>query len=110
MTNKNSKWQKQEKAAKATQVAFDVSESVHKYIQKSSVDLNLKSSDFIRKILGLEFKAKKVRPRLTLTLSDADYQILGDKFGIDANDHIAIKHAVTRMLVDLAIITSSHSK
>jgi len=102
MTDKNPKWQKQEKAAKATQVAFDVSESVHKFIQKSSVDLNLKSSDFIRKILGLEYKAKKVRPRLTLTLNEADYELLAEKFALDPNDHIAIKHAVTKLLVDLA--------
>ncbi|TQV76496.1 hypothetical protein FLL45_00600 [Aliikangiella marina] len=107
MSDKNTKWKKQEKAAKATQVAFDVSESVHKFIQKSSVDDNLKSSDFIRKVLGLEYKAKKVRPRLTLTLSDSDYAVLGKSFNIDPSDHIAIKHAVTKLLVDLA---NSHSK
>ena len=73
MVDKNTKWEKQAQAAKATQVAFDVSELVHEYIQKRSVDFNLKPSDFIRKLLGLEFKIKKVRPRLTVTLSHKDY-------------------------------------
>ena len=102
MTDKNPKWNKQAKAAKATQVAFDVSESVHKFVHKNSVDQNLKPSDFIRKVLGLEFKEKKVRPRLTITLTDHDYEILAKQFNIESGDHIAIKHAVTKKLIELA--------
>ncbi|TQV88516.1 hypothetical protein [Aliikangiella coralliicola] len=101
MLDKNTKWEKQAKAAKATQVAFDVSETVHKNIQKQSVDHQLKPSDFIRKMLGLEYKAKKVRPRLTVTLSEEDYQKLGELFSIDPNDHIAIKHAVAKKLIEV---------
>ena len=102
MVDRNSKWEKQATAAKATQMAFDVTESVHKYIQKRSVDFNLKPSDFIRKILGLDFKEKKIRPRLTVTLNDADYQLLALQFNIDASDHIAIKHAVAKKLIEVA--------
>ncbi|MCO7226894.1 hypothetical protein [Pleionea sp. CnH1-48] len=98
----NTKWQKQAEAAKATQVAFDVSESVHKFIQKCSVDDSLKPSDYIRKMLGLEYKQKKVRPRLTITLSQQDYEQLGELFQLDPTDHIAIKHAVAKRLIDLA--------
>ncbi len=102
MAKSNQKWEKQAQAAKATQVAFDVSESVHNHIQVQSVENQLKPSDYIRKILGLSFKTKKVRPRLTVTLSDEDYQELGQMFSIDADDRIAIKHAVTKKLIDIA--------
>ncbi len=102
MAKATQKWDKQAQAAKATQVAFDVSESVHNYIQFQSVENQLKPSDYIRKVLGLSFKSKKVRPRLTVTLSDEDYQELGTMFGIDADDRIAIKHAVTKRLIELA--------
>jgi len=100
MAKSNQKWDKQAQAAKATQVAFDVSESVHHHIQVQSVEQQLKPSDYIRKILGLDYKQKKVRPRLTVTLSDADYELLGKQFGIDPDDRIAIKHAVTKKLIE----------
>ncbi|WP_444997050.1 hypothetical protein [Aliikangiella sp. IMCC44359] len=96
------KWSKQAEAAKATQVAFDVSESLYHFIQLKSVEDKLKPSDFIRKVLGLDFKSKKVRPRLTVTLSHDDYQKLGQEFNIDPDDRIAIKAAVTNKLIGLA--------
>ena len=102
MAGAKSKWEKQASAAKATQLAFDVTESVHKYIQKRSVDFNLKPSDFIRKVLGLDFKEKKVRPRLTITLNEQDYQKLAEIFQLDVDDHIAIKHAVAKKLIRVA--------
>ena len=97
--NTKQKWDSQVNAVKATQVAIDVSESVHKYVQMQSVNEGLKPSDFIRKILGLDFKAKKIRPRLTLSLSDEDYVILAKKFNLKPDDKIAIKHEVTKMLI-----------
>ncbi|MET1254458.1 hypothetical protein [Aliikangiella maris] len=102
MTKINQKWDKQAEAAKATQVAFDVSESIYHFIQTESAENKLKPSDYIRKILGLDFKQKKVRPRLTVTLTNEDYQKLGDEFGIDPDDKIAIKAAVTNKLINLA--------
>ncbi|NVJ59066.1 MAG: hypothetical protein HWE27_01685 [Gammaproteobacteria bacterium] len=97
--NTKQKWDSQATAVKATQVAIDVSESVHQYVQLQSVKEGLKPSDFIRKILGLEFKAKKIRPRLTLSLSDEDYDKLAEKFSIDPKDRISIKHEVTKLLI-----------
>ncbi len=102
MPKKNSIWQKQAHAAKATQVAFDVSELVHKYIQRNAVEHALKPSDYIRKVLGLSYKSKKVRPRFSISLTSEDYEQLATIFHIDANDHIAIKHAVTLRLLELA--------
>jgi hypothetical protein len=99
MTKLNQKWDKQAQAAKATQVAFDVSEVVHNHIQVKSVEDQLKPSDYIRKILGLSFKRKKVRPRLTVTLTEADYIELAKKFDLPSDDKIAIKHAVTKALI-----------
>jgi len=102
MIDKNTQWEKQARAAKATQVAFDVSESVNEYIQKRSVDFKLKPSDFIRKTLGLDYKQKKIRPRLTITLNEEDYARLSELFAIAADDHIAIKHAVAKKLIQVS--------
>ncbi|MGX5175362.1 hypothetical protein ACUR5C_15185 [Aliikangiella sp. IMCC44653] len=102
MTKSNKKWDKQAQAAKATQVAFDVSEVVHNHIQFKSVEDQLKPSDYIRKLLGLSFKRKKVRPRLTVTLTEEDYLELAKKYNLPSDDKIAIKHAVTKTLISAA--------
>jgi len=96
------KWNKQAEAIRATQIAIDVSEQVHHFVQTQSVKSNLKASDFIRKTLGLPYKKSKIRPRLTFSLNESDYEQLGQKFNIDPSDKIAIKHAVSNLLLQMA--------
>lgn len=99
---KDGKWARQAKAARATQVAIDVSEQVHNYVQLESVKSKLKPSDYIRKTLDLPYKKTKLRPRLTFSLTETDYETLGEKFGLDPSDKIAIKHAVGQFLMERA--------
>lgn len=100
--NKSGKWARQAKAARATQVAIDVSEQVHNYVQLASVNHKLKPSDYIRKSLGLPYKKSKLRPRLTFSLTEEDYASLAEKFGLEASDKIGIKHAVGQFLIERA--------
>lgn len=102
MSEESEKWARQAKAAKATQVAIDVSEQVHNHVQLESVKSKLKPSDYIRKSLELPYKKTKLRPRLTVSLTEADYALLGEKFNIDPADKIAIKHAVSQFLMKQA--------
>lgn len=107
MSEEDGKWARQAKAARATQVAIDVSEQVHNYIQLASVKNKLKPSDYIRKSLDLPYKKSKIRPRLTFSLTESDYALLGQKFGIDPEDKIAIKHAVGQFLMKRAGLANS---
>ncbi|WP_068544652.1 hypothetical protein [Thalassotalea crassostreae] len=94
------KWSASVKAVKAVQVAFDMDEKVQKEIRKAAVEANLSPSDQIRMILGLPVNKKPKRPRLTVSLSQDDYQILADKYGIDVESQLEIKRKLMDELVD----------
>jgi hypothetical protein len=96
------RWKTSVPAIKAVQVAFDVSESVMEAVRKAAFDNNLSTSDQLRVILGLEIVRQAKRPRLTMSLSSADYQTLGKRFQVQAADHLAIKERVFAALVEFA--------
>ncbi|QDP02269.1 hypothetical protein FNC98_13510 [Thalassotalea sp. PS06] len=93
------KWQSNVKALKAVQVAFDMDEKVQKTIRKTAVDAGLSPSDQIRLILGLPVNKRPKRPRLTVSLNPQDYQILAEKYNLDADDQLEIKRKLMDELV-----------
>ncbi|TQF67773.1 hypothetical protein [Pseudoalteromonas luteoviolacea] len=99
MTDNKSAWQKQEKAVRATQLAFDLSSEVQKSIKKSAIDEELTPSDMIRRILGLEVKSKKTRQRLSFNLSDEEIVQLAQQFGIPDADKRMVKQKVADLLI-----------
>lgn len=96
------KWASNTKAIKAVQVAFDMDEKLQYVIRKEALDAGLGPSDQIRKILDLPVTKRPKRPRLTVSLSVDDYQILGEKYGIPADQQLEIKKRVMDELVDHA--------
>lgn len=98
----NQKWEKQEKAIRATQLAFDLSASVQKTIKKRAIDSDLTPSDKIRQILGLGVKSKKTRQRLSFYLNDEELALLAERYGLPQNDKIAIKQRVAEELITYA--------
>jgi len=66
-------WQKNQDAAKATQVAFDLDEKFQYSIRKAALDAGVSPSDQIRTILGLSVSKRPTRPRLTVSLNADDY-------------------------------------
>lgn len=98
----NSRWQKEQSAIKAIQVAFDISAEAQKIIKQEALANNLNPPDQIRKILGLSYNKKPVRPRLTVTLKDDDFVILGQRYGIDPKDQTAIREKVAEELLAFA--------
>jgi hypothetical protein len=96
------RWASSVPAIKAVQVAFDVSESVMEAVRKAAFDNSLSTSDQLREILGLEIVRQAKRPRLTISLSSEDYQVLGKRFGVKAQDYLTIKERVMLELVDFA--------
>ncbi|MCF6439291.1 hypothetical protein L1077_07610 [Pseudoalteromonas luteoviolacea] len=99
MSDNKQTWQKQEKAVRATQLAFDLSSEVQKFIKKSAIDEELTPSDMIRRILGLEIKSKKTRQRLSFNLSDDEIILLAQRFGISDGDKRMVKQKVADLLI-----------
>lgn len=96
------RWQSSDSAIKAVQVAFDVEEQVLTAVRRAAFDNNLSASDQIRLVLGLPVATKPKRPRLTVSLSDDDYQLLGERYGIEAGHKLEIKEKVTADLIRFA--------
>ncbi|MFT6791306.1 MAG: hypothetical protein ACJA04_000506 [Cellvibrionaceae bacterium] len=96
------KWEKEKAAATAIQIAFDLGVDTQTLIKKKALDKHLNTPDFIRKILGLQFKKKPVRPRLTLSLSDEDFSVLAKAYGVNPIDRLKIKELAAGELIQYA--------
>jgi hypothetical protein len=95
-------WKSEKKAIKATQVAFDISTEAQKKLKLMAIHNDLSPSDQMRKILGLPSK-KPVRPRLTISLSAEDYQILAKNYGLSSDDKLAIKEQAAKEIISSVI-------
>lgn len=94
------KWQSSVKAAKATQIAFDMDEKVQLEIRKEALEAGLSPSDKIRDILGLPTNKRPKRPRLTVSLSQDDYQVLAEKYQLNADQQLEIKKKLMDDLIN----------
>ena len=93
------RWQSSAGAIKAVQVAFDVEERVLTAVRSAAFDNNLSASEQISQVLGLPVATKPKRPRLTVSLSDEDYQLLAERYGIAPERKLEIKEKVTADLI-----------
>ena len=53
-------------------------------------------------MLGLPVIRQAKRPRLTVSLSPEDYQLLGKRYKLDPGEHLAIKERVNAELIAFA--------
>lgn len=97
-----SKWQGATKAIKATQVAFDMDEKIQYEIRRKALEDGISPSDQIRHILGLPCSRRPKRPRLTVSLSPDDYQLLADKYDLQPEQQLEIKKIVVDELTHFA--------
>ena len=91
-------WERQKKAAKATQIAFDLEQKAALYIRELAAKEGLTPSDQIRKMLGLSYSTPK-RPRLTVSLTPEDYTQLGKKYKLDAKNTLEIRRRIMDELI-----------
>jgi hypothetical protein len=91
-------WEKEKKAVKATQVAFDISTEAQKKLKLMATQNDMSPSDQMREILGLPRK-KPVRPRLTISLTAKDYEILANIYKLDPEDKLAIKERAAKEII-----------
>ena len=85
------KWQSSVKAVKAVQVAFDMDEKIQLAIRKQALEAGISPSEQIRDILGLPTNKRPKRPRLTVSLSANDYELLAQKYELSAEQQLEIK-------------------
>jgi hypothetical protein len=93
------KWQSSIKAVKAVQVAFDMDEKIQLSIRTQALHAGLSPSDQIRDILGLPTNKRPKRPRLTVSLSPVDYEILALKYNLKSEQQLEIKRKLMDDLV-----------
>jgi hypothetical protein len=96
--SKPERWENEKKAVKATQVAFDISTEAQKKLKLMASQNGLSPSDQMREILGLPRK-KPVRPRLTISLTAKDYEILANIYKLDPEDKLAIKEQAAKEII-----------
>ena len=94
------KWQSSVKAAKATQVAFDMDEKIQMAIRREALEEGMSPSDQIRTILGLPVNKRPKRPRLTVSLSPDDYLVLAEKYQLAPEQQLEIKKKLMADLID----------
>lgn len=93
-------WLENQKAAKATQVAFDLDEQFQYSIRRAALDAGVSPSDQIRTILGLAVSKRPKRPRLTVSLNAEDYVRLAEKYNLTPDAQLEIKKRVLDDLVN----------
>ena len=93
------RWQGSDAAIKAVQVAFDVEMGVLDAVRRAAFENRMSSSDQIRLLLDLPVTQRPQRPRLTVSLTQHDYQTLSERYGVPADDRLGIKEKVIAELV-----------
>ncbi len=94
------KWDKEKQAAKAVQVAFDLGHDVSYQIRVEALQKGINPPDRIREILGLPVSNKPVRPRLSISLTELDFELLATAFGVDVSDKLRIRQIAAETLIE----------
>ena len=91
-------WSTSDKNIKAVQVVFELEQAQSKTLRITAIENDLSPSDLIREIIQLPRK-KPVRPRLSISLSQADYEMLGKRYELEPNNTIEIRNRIKEELV-----------
>ena len=102
------KWQQSAKVVKAVQIAFDMDSKLQYSIRRSALDKGVSPSEQIRHLLELPTHKKPKRPRLTVSLSGEDYQLLSKRYDIPASEQLEIKKQVIEELTQFALQSEFH--
>ncbi len=98
MTKLPRKWKQSDQSIRAIQLAFEFSKTVSEVIRNQANQQGISPSDQIRSVIGLQPKKPK-RPRLTVSLSEPDYELLAKRYGLPLNDKVGIRKAIAEELI-----------
>jgi len=93
-----SAWTKSDKNIRAVQVIFELEQEQFKAVRIKAIEQSLSPSDYIRHIVGLPRK-KPIRPRLSISLSAEDYEILAKRYQLAVDMKEKIRERIKEELV-----------
>ncbi len=91
-------WTKSDKSIRAVQVIFELEQAQSRTLRIKAIEKNLSPSDYIRDIIGLPRK-KPIRPRLSISLSEEDYQTLAKRYRLKADEKNKIRECIKGELI-----------
>ncbi|SDV99527.1 hypothetical protein [Marinobacter mobilis] len=95
-------WPKEVEALKAVQLAFDLSSDIQRAFRVAAAMQDLNTSAMVRKALNLPYRRKRIRPRITVTLHEEDFEQLAARYNLPADDRAAIRQRVAEELGQFA--------
>lgn len=91
-------WSKSDKSIRAVQVIFELEQAVSRALRIKAIEKDLSPSDYIREVVGLPRK-KPVRPRLSISLNEEDYQILAERYDLKSDEKDKIRALIKEELI-----------
>ena len=89
------RWKNSDKQIKKMQLAFEFEDMIEKQLKQDALDNGISAASQLRKILKLHYD-QPLKPRLTISLSEDDREILAKRYDIDANDRAYIRLGISR--------------
>lgn len=91
-------WSQSDKSLRAVQVIFELGLEQSRTLRINAIEQDLSPSDYIREIIGLQRK-KPIRPRLSISLSSEDYQILANRYQLTPDKKEQIREKIKEELL-----------
>jgi hypothetical protein len=91
-------WTHSDKNIRAVQVIFELEQEQSRTLRIKAIEQDLSPSDYIRDIVGLPRK-KPIRPRLSISLSAEDYQILGKRYQLKPDKKEQIRERIKEEII-----------
>ena len=91
-------WAQSDKSLRAVQVIFELGLEQSRTLRIRAIEQDLSPSDYIREIIGLPRK-KPIRPRLSISLSAEDYQILSQRYQLQPEQKEQIREKIKQELL-----------
>ncbi|MCK5697547.1 MAG: hypothetical protein KAI02_05250 [Gammaproteobacteria bacterium] len=89
------RWKTSDKQIKKMQLAFEFEDLVEKQLKQDALDNGISASSQLRKILNLHYESP-LKPRLSVTLSVEDREILAQRYAVKATDRAYIRLGISR--------------
>ncbi len=90
-------WTQSDKSIRAVQVIFELGLEPSRTLRIQAIEQDLSPSDYIREIIGLPRK-KPIRPRLSISLSTEDYEILAKRYQLTLDEKEQIRENIKEEL------------
>ena len=87
------RFQAERRALRKIQVHFEFQQSVLRKVRMAAAASNLSYADYVRKAVGLPY-AKRQRPRISLSFSEADIASLAQRYDKPASEAAVLKRCV----------------